>query len=66
MVNGGASSRVAVTGDIIAGILVDNNWAGIIKGNFRESRKLTTQNLAFLAWQPRSRKAQKRAQGKQM
>ena len=47
VVDGGGSTRLAILGDIIAGILLDNGWAGIIiNGAIRDSEEVDTMPVA--------------------
>ena len=47
VVDGGGSTRLAILGDIIAGILMDNGWAGIIiNGAIRDCAEVDAMNVA--------------------
>ncbi|WP_223787178.1 ribonuclease E activity regulator RraA [Marinicella meishanensis] len=47
VVDGGGSTRLAILGDIIAGILQDNDWAGIIiNGAIRDSAEVDEMDVA--------------------
>lgn len=46
VVEGGGSTRVAIMGDMIAGILLDNGWAGIIiNGAIRDSVEIDAMDV---------------------
>ena len=47
VVDGGGSTRLAILGDIIAGILLENDWAGIIiNGAIRDSVEVDEMPVA--------------------
>ncbi|MFC3194021.1 ribonuclease E activity regulator RraA [Marinicella sediminis] len=47
VVDGGGSTRLAILGDIIAGIMHDNHWAGIIiNGAIRDSEEVNAMEVA--------------------
>ena len=47
VVDGGGSTRLAILGDIIAGIMHDNGWAGIIiNGAIRDSEEVDAMQVA--------------------
>eukprot|EP00565_Helicotheca_tamesis_P007527 CAMPEP_0185729624 /NCGR_PEP_ID=MMETSP1171-20130828/6656_1 /TAXON_ID=374046 /ORGANISM="Helicotheca tamensis, Strain CCMP826" /LENGTH=178 /DNA_ID=CAMNT_0028398507 /DNA_START=275 /DNA_END=811 /DNA_ORIENTATION=+ len=50
VVDGGASTRVAILGDMLAKLAHDNNWAGVlINGCIRDSKVIGTMNVGVKA-----------------
>lgn len=50
VIDGGASTRIAILGDIIAGFAIQNNWQGlIINGAIRDSVEIETMDIAVFA-----------------
>ncbi len=50
VIDGGASTRIAILGDIIAGLAIENNWQGlIINGAIRDSLEIDDMDIAVFA-----------------
>jgi regulator of ribonuclease activity A len=65
VVDGGASSRVALLGDQIATILRDNGWAGIvINGAARDSAEINEMEVAVFCLSVTPKKSAKDGAGK--
>lgn len=65
VVDGGASSRVALLGDQIAMILRDNGWAGIvINGSVRDSAEISAMDVAVFCLSVTPKKSVKDGAGK--
>jgi len=65
VVDGGASSRVALLGDQIAMILRDNGWAGIvINGAVRDSAEINNMDVAVFCLSVTPKKSVKDGAGK--
>lgn len=65
VVDGGASSRVALLGDQIAMILRDNGWAGIvINGAVRDSAEINEMDVAVFCLSVTPKKSVKDGAGK--
>lgn len=64
VVDGGGSSRVALLGDLLAGLAVKNGWAGVIvHGCVRDSAALAGMALGVKALGTCPRKSEKRGLG---
>ncbi len=64
VVDGGGSTRLAILGDIIAGILQDNNWAGIIiNGAIRDSEEVNEMDVAVFCLGTSPKKSAKTGEG---
>ncbi|RWI90003.1 MAG: RraA family protein [Mesorhizobium sp.] len=65
VVDGGASSRVALLGDQIATILRDNSWAGIvINGAVRDSAEISAMDVAVFCLATTPKKSVKDGAGR--
>ncbi|APG94053.1 ribonuclease E activity regulator RraA [Sinorhizobium americanum] len=65
VVDGGASSRVALLGDQIATILKDNGWAGIIiNGSVRDSAEINEMDVGVFCLSVSPKKSEKDGAGK--
>lgn len=65
VVDGGASSRVALLGDQIALILRDNGWAGIIiNGSIRDSAEINAMDVGVFCLSITPKKSSKDGVGK--
>ncbi|CAD7037215.1 ribonuclease [Pseudorhizobium endolithicum] len=65
VVNGGASSRVALLGDQIAMILRDNGWAGIIiNGSVRDSAEIGEPDVGVFCLSVTPKKSAKEGVGR--
>ena len=48
MVEGGGSTRVAIMGDMLAGLLLKNGWAGaVVNGAIRDSAEIDTMDIGL-------------------
>ena len=64
VVDGEGSLHTALVGDVIAGLAVDNGWAGVIvHGAVRDSAALRTMNLGVKALGTNPRKGTKTGEG---
>lgn len=64
VVDGGASSRRSLLGDMLVAKAVKNNWGGIvIYGYIRDIEDINEMNMAVMALGPIPRKTQKRGEG---
>ncbi len=64
VVDGGGSTRLAILGDIIAGILMDNNWAGIIiNGAIRDCEEVDAMDVAVRCLGTSPKKSAKTGEG---
>lgn len=65
VVDGGGSTRLAILGDIIAGIMYENNWAGIIiNGAIRDSEEVNEMPVAVRCLGTSPKKSSKSGDGK--
>ncbi|MET0065009.1 MAG: ribonuclease E activity regulator RraA [Candidatus Thiodiazotropha sp.] len=64
VVDGGASLRCALLGDLLAQMAVDNGWAGVVvNGCIRDSREIAQMPLGVMALATNPRKSVKRGAG---
>ena len=64
VIDGGGSLHAALVGDVIAGLGVDNNWAGIIiNGSVRDAATLRTLDIGVKALGTNPRKSTKTGEG---
>lgn len=64
VVDGGGSLRVALLGDVLAALAVENGWSGVVvHGLVRDSRELGEMPLGVLALGTIPRKTEKRGLG---
>ena len=64
VVDGGASSRTALLGDINAGILLDNGWVGIvINGSIRDSAEIDLMDIGVYCLGTTPKKSSKTSAG---
>ena len=60
VVDGGASVRCALVGDILAQIAIDNHWSGlIIHGAIRDSKEISRMSIGVKALNTSPRKSRK-------
>ena len=65
VVDAGASTRVAVMGDMIAAILLENDWAGIIiNGSIRDSQEVDNMQIGVRCLATTPKKSAKEGVGK--
>lgn len=65
VVDGGGSTRVAILGDIIAGILLNSGWAGIIiNGSIRDCAEIDEMNVGVRCLATTPKKSSKDGAGK--
>lgn len=66
VVDGGGSLRCALTGDLLAGLALDNGWSGIlINGCIRDSREIAAMDVGIKALATHPAKSAKRGEGQQ-
>lgn len=66
VVDGGGSLNCALVGDLLAGLALDNGWAGLlVHGCVRDSRALASIALGIKALQTNPRKSLKKGQGEE-
>jgi regulator of ribonuclease activity A len=65
VVDGGGSTRIAIMGDIIAGILIENKWAGIIiNGSIRDSAEIDAMDIGARSLATTPKKSSKDGAGR--
>ncbi len=64
VVDGGGSTRCALLGDRLAGMALDNGWAGVlVHGCVRDSAAIRSMNLGVRALASHPRRSHKRGEG---
>jgi regulator of ribonuclease activity A len=64
VVDGGGSMHCALLGDMLAGLAVQNGWAGIVvNGCIRDSEEIARLDIGVKALATHPRKSEKRGQG---
>jgi regulator of ribonuclease activity A len=64
VVDGGASLRCALLGDVLAQLAVDNGWAGVVvNGCIRDSKEMAQMPLGVMALATHPRKSVKKGAG---
>lgn len=64
VVDGGGSLRCALIGDLLAGLAIDNGWAGIVvNGCIRDSREIDGMGIGVKALATHPAKSAKRGEG---
>ncbi len=64
VVDGGGSTRCAVVGDVIAGLAMDNGWAGVvINGAIRDSAEIDAMDIGVFALGRSPKKSRKEGIG---